>query len=336
MALWSPSSQISLRMLTRREVPIDGPFLSSRIGASVARRSGIDASAWRAVHAEADGLPSLVLDVLGDVVVVQLLSAGLEAYRREILEAIQSHLAPRGILARNDVAVRAYEELPQAVELLAGEVPETVEVREGRIRYVAAPWSGQKTGAFLDQRENRLLAGSLARGHVLDAFCYHGSFALHLAGGADRVEAIDASADALARAEANARLNGFGNLETVEANAFDALRERESAGMGYDVIVVDPPAFAKHRSSVDRALRGYKELNLRAMRLLTAGGNLLTFSCSYHVSEASFREMLVSAASDSGRAIRWVRALGQASDHPVILQIPETGYLKGALLEAAD
>jgi 23S rRNA (cytosine1962-C5)-methyltransferase len=176
----------------------------------------------------------------------------------------------------------------------------------------------------------------LARGQVLDAFCYHGSFSLHMAAQAERVLAVDSSSEALSRARENAALNGHENVETLEANAFDHLRQLESEGARFNVAVLDPPAFAKHRSSLGRAIRGYKEINLRGMRLLEPGGHLLTFSCSYHVGSSAFRDMLESAAADSGRVMRWVAPLGQAADHPVILQIPETGYLKGALLQAVD
>lgn len=335
-ALWSPTSEIALRMLTRDARPIDGAFWSERIGAAVARRRGIDATAWRAVHGEGDGLPSLIADVLDRYVVVQLLSAGLEAHREAVVAALLEHLDPAGILARNDVSVRRHEDLPETTELLHGEVPGAVEVREGPVRYHAAPWAGQKTGAFLDQRENRLLAGGLARGRALDAFSFHGSFALHLAGAADEVVAVDQSAEALERARENASLNGLGNIATIEANAFDFLREQESAGERYHVVVLDPPAFAKHRSSVGSALRGYNEINLRALRLLEPGGHLLTFSCSYHISESDFAGMLERAGGDAGRPVRWVRWLGQSADHPRLVQVPETGYLKGALLEAVE
>ncbi len=336
MALWSPASEISLRMLTRAEEAVDGAFWLRRIVAAAERRRGIDATAWRAVHAEADGLPSLVVDVLGPVAVVQLLSAGLEAYREEVVAALREALSPYGILARNDVAVREHEELTVGVELLWGEVPTEVEVREAGVRYLAAPWSGQKTGAFLDQRENRVLAGRIAHGRALDAFCYHGSFSLHMAGGASEVLALDSSAEALDRARANAGLNGLENIRTEEANAFDRLRALEADGESFDTIILDPPAFAKHRSTVRRALRGYKEINLRALRILAPGGQLMTFSCSYHIGAEAFREMLASAAADAGRPVRWVRGVGQASDHPVLLQVPETGYLKGAWLEAVE
>jgi len=229
-----------------------------------------------------------------------------------------------------------HENLPQDTELLHGEVPEELEVHEGDVRYVAAPWHGQKTGAFLDQRENRARAGELARGRTMDCFSFHGSFAMHLARKSNAVTAIDSSGEALARARVNAELNGVGNIDFVEANAFDYLKEQDEAGEEYDVVIVDPPAFAKRRDAVQKALRGYKEINLRAMRLLKPGGHLCSFSCSFHVSTAMFREMLESAAADAGRPMRWIEARGQAADHPEILQIPESIYLKGAILQAAS
>ena len=336
-ALWSPASQISLRMLTDDDQPIDDVFWRERIGAAVAYRKtlAIDANAYRVLHGEADGTPSLVVDQYDQYLVAQFLSAGLEAYRAEIVAALAELLEPAGILARNDPAVRVHENLPQATELLHGHVPEEVEVREGNIRYLAAPWHGQKTGAFLDQRDNRARAGQLAQGRALDCFSFHGSFALHLAQNSTAVTAVDSSADALARARSNARLNGADNISFVEANAFDYLREQEEAGETYDVVVVDPPAFAKRRDAVQKALRGYKEINLRAMRLLEPGGYLCTFSCSFHISMSLFREMLEEAAADAGRPLRWIEARGQAADHPEIVQIPESIYLKGAILQAA-
>jgi 23S rRNA (cytosine1962-C5)-methyltransferase len=336
MALWSPSSMISLRMLTRDERPIDGEFWRRRIAAAAAFREVLapEGTAYRMVHGEADGLPSLVVDRYGDVLVVEFLSAGLEAVRSEVVAALIEIASPAGILARNDAAVRRHEDLPLEVVLLHGMVPEEVEVREGPIRYLAAPWRGQKTGAFLDQRENRTRVGALARGRTLDCFAYHGSFALHLAAGAESVLAVDSSADALARAGENVERNGFTNVELREANVFDFLRAEAGAGTRYDLIVLDPPAFAKRRDALEGALRGYKEINLRAMRLLSPGGHLCTFSCSYHMSRAAFRGMLESAAADAGRPLRWVEERGQAADHPELLQIPETGYLKGAILQA--
>ncbi|MGH7476943.1 MAG: class I SAM-dependent rRNA methyltransferase [Longimicrobiales bacterium] len=335
-ALWSPASLISLRLLTPEARRPDDAFFVERLSRAAAYRQRLapDATAYREVHAEADGLPSLVVDRYGDYLVVQILSAGLEALREPLVEALDQVFSARGILVRNDVPVRRREQLPQATELLSGEVPDRLEVREGPVRFIADPWSGQKTGAFLDQRENRARAASLAHGRALDCFAYHGSFALHLALGAGEVIAVDSSARALERARENAALNGFANLRTREANVFDLLREEERAVEQYDVIVLDPPAFAKTRRTVARALRGYKEINLRALRLLAPGGHLLTFSCSYHVSDALFREMLQAAAADAGRPIRLIEWRGQAPDHPVLLQVPETGYLKGAVLQA--
>jgi len=336
-ALWSPYSQISLRMLTTEPQPIDAAFWTERIAAAVTYRDELkpDATAYRLVHGEADGLPSLIVDRYGDYLVVQFLSSGLEAFRNEILDALMTRMEPRGILARNDVGVRRRERLEQEVELLHGEVPEVVEVREGAMSWLAAPYTGQKTGAFLDQRENRARAGTLARGKALDCFSYHGSFAMHLAGNGAEVTAVDSSADALDRARENARINGLEDRITcVEANVFDLLRDLEGRGERFDVIVLDPPAFAKRRQNVEAAVRGYKEINLRAMRILAPGGHLLTFSCSYHVGRKTFRTMLENAATDAGRPMRWIEFRGQAGDHPEIVQIPESAYLKGAILQA--
>jgi 23S rRNA (cytosine1962-C5)-methyltransferase len=288
------------------------------------------------VHGEGDALPSLICDRYDRWIVVQLMSAGLEACRDDIVAAIDGVVRPLGILARNDVPLRKKEGLSLASELLRGDVPRTVEVAEHGVRYLAAPWDGQKTGAFLDQRENRALVGSLARGRALDCFSYHGSFALHLARNADRVIALDSSAAALERAKENFALNGLTNIEPLEANAFDYLKDRERARERFDTIVLDPPAFAKTRASLPAAIRGYKEINLRAMRLLSSGGLLFTASCSFHLTKPLFLDMLEAAAADAGRRIAFREFRGQPLDHPEVLTIPETGYIKGALLEAMD
>lgn len=337
IALHSPKSQIRLRLLSRDERPIDAAWWRERLAACLAARAGIDATAYRVVHGEGDGLPSLVVDRYDRWLVVQLLSAGVETARPEILAALTELLEPEGILLRNDVAVRDREGLPQEITLAAGSVPEQIEVREGRVRYLAAPWSGQKTGAFLDQRPNRLLAAELTRpgGTALDCFTYHGSFALHLAQRAARVTALDVSAEALARGAANAALNGLGNVEWLEGDVFEILRRFERERRRFDTVVVDPPAFAKTKSAVPQALRGYKEVNLRAMRLLTPGGTLLSASCSFHVRRPEFHAMLEAAAADSGRRLVLAHILGQGIDHPEVITIPETGYLKGAVLRAA-
>jgi len=264
------------------------------------------------------------------------MSAGLERFRAPIIEALRNQLAPEGILARNDVSLRTKEGLGTDVELLHGSVPDEIEVHEGNVRYLAAPWRGQKTGAFLDQRENRELVGRIARGRALDCFSYHGSFALHLAQRADHVTALDASAHALTRAEENFRRNGLTNGTFVEANAFEYLKAKERERERFDTIVLDPPAFAKTRPALEGALRGYKEINLRGMRLLSPGGLLFTASCSFHLSKPLFLEMLEQAAADSGRRIVLREIRGQPLDHPELLTVPETGYIKGALLEALD
>jgi 23S rRNA (cytosine1962-C5)-methyltransferase len=335
-ALLSPRSEIRLRLLERTERPVDAGWWRERLAAAIARREGIDATAFRLVHGEGDGLPSLIVDRYDRWVVAQLLSAGLETQREPVLGALEQLVRPLGVLLRHDVPVRRREGLADDVELVRGEVPRRIEVREGAVRYLAAPWDGQKTGAFLDQRANRLLAGALTRpgAQALDCFAYHGSFALHLAGRAARVLALDVSGEALGRAAANADLNGVGNIEWREADVFEALRALARGHERFDIIVLDPPAFAKSRATVPAALRGYREINLRAMRCLAPGGTLLTASCSFHVRLPEFLAMLTEAAGDSGRRIRLRRVLGQGEDHPELLTIPETGYLKGAVLEA--
>lgn len=336
-ALHSPRSEIRLRLLERTDRAVDAAWWRDRIRAADERRTGIDATAYRVVHGEGDGLPSLVVDRYDRWIVVQLLSAGLETMRAMIIDALVDRFKPEGILLRNDVPVRDREQLSTMSELVYGNVPPTIEVREGRIRYLAAPWDGQKTGAFLDQRANRLLAGELTRpgGRALDCFAYHGSFAMHLAARAGPVVALDASRDALERGAVNAQLNGFTNIEWREADAFEALRAFARGDERFDMIALDPPAFAKSRGAVPAALRGYHEVNLRAMRSLAPGGILLTASCSFHVRLPDFLAMLAAAAADSGRPIILRQVLGQSDDHPELLAVPETGYLKGAVLELA-
>ncbi|PYO97205.1 MAG: hypothetical protein DMD61_12705 [Gemmatimonadetes bacterium] len=336
-ALYSPKSEIRLRLLTREREAIDASWWAERIASSATRRADIPATAYRVVHAEGDGLPSLIVDRYGPYVVAQLLSAGLEQVRDDVLAGIDTALAPEGILLRNDSAVRRHEGLPLEVVAAKGSVPDTVPVEEHGVRYLAAPRAGQKTGAFLDQRENRVLVGQhTGAGRALDLFTYHGSFALHLARGAAEVLAVDSSADALARGRDNAALNGLTNIAWREANAFDLLRELERREETFDTVVLDPPAFAKSKQSVPRALAGYKEINLRAMRTLSPSGVLFTCSCSYHVSRTAFLEMLADAARDSGRRLQLLAVVGAGRDHPELINVPETGYLKGALLRAVD
>jgi 23S rRNA (cytosine1962-C5)-methyltransferase len=338
-ALWSPASEISLRLLDRDPgTVIDRDWWRRQLAQALERREVLreHTNAYRLVHGEGDGMPSLVCDRYDRWLVVQLMSAGLEAFRDDIVAELRALTGCEGILARNDAALRAKEGLARETVLLAGEVPDEIEVVEHGVRYLAAPWRGQKTGAFLDQRENRALVATIARGRALDCFSYHGSFALHLARHATHVRALDVSAHALERAAENARRNGYHNVETVVGDAFDYLRAEEQRGARYETIVLDPPAFAKTKQALPAALRGYKDINLRAMRVLAPGGLLFTASCSFHLTKSLFLEMLHAAAADSGRRLALRQLTGQPLDHPELLTVPETGYIKGALLEAMD
>ncbi|MGB7212930.1 MAG: class I SAM-dependent rRNA methyltransferase [Gemmatimonadales bacterium] len=335
-ALYSPRSEIRLRLIEATERPLDRAWWAARIGAAFVRRAGIDSTAYRVVHGEGDGLPSLIVDRYDRWVVAQLLSAGLETMRDDVIAAIVEVTGAEGVLLRNDAGVRRHEGLKEQVELVHGAVPDPIEVVEAGVRFLAAPWTGQKTGAFLDQRANRVIAKELLRtgGEALDCFSYHGSFALHLARRAARVTAIDSSGEALARGAENATLNGYQNIEWTEGDAFELLRGYERTRRRFDLVVVDPPAFAKSKAALPGALRGYHEINLRAMRILAPGGVLVTASCSFHLRRADFVEMIGAAAADSGRRLTLLRHLGQDIDHPEVVTIPETGYLKGVALRA--
>ena len=337
-ALFSDQSQITLRMLTRGRAVADQSLWRARLDAAVSfrERLELDATAYRLVNGEADLLPSLVVDRYGDYLVVQALSQGTNRRLPEIVELLVERVRPAGILARNDPKVRLLEGLDREVRLLHGEVPESIPVREGPVKYDVNVWTGQKTGLFLDQRENREAAARYARGRLLDCFSYHGGFALRLAGQCDEVVAMDVSADAVVRIAANAASNGVTNLEAVEANVFDELRRLLDAGDHFDTIVLDPPAFAKSKAAVPSAMAGYKEINLRALGLLTPGGTLVTCSCSYNVSEAMFEAMLLAAAADAGVSVSIVEKRMQGRDHPVLLGVPETYYLKCFILRRVD
>ncbi len=336
-ALWSPASEIRARWLAPAGVTVDAAWWTAMVRAALARRAGISDTAYRVVHAEGDGLPSLIVDRYGAVAVAQFLSAGLDAVKDDVIAAIREVLAPAGLLLRNDAPVRERERLARETTVAFGEVPERVEYVAGGLRFLAALRTGQKTGAFLDQRENHALMRRHARGRCLDVFAYHGAFALHLAaGGATEVVAVESSAEALGVLAENAALNGIGTVRGVEANAFDWLKPEAAGTSRYDVIVLDPPAFAKDKQALPRAIAGYKELNLRAMKLLVPGGHLFTASCSHHVHRGDFFAMLADAAADSGRRLALVEIRGAASDHPELITVPETGYLKAALLRAVD
>ena len=293
---------------------------------------GIDATAYRLVHGEADGLPSLIVDRYADWVVLQSLSQATDRHLPAIVEALVELLAPKGILARNDPKVRTLEGLEQTVEVLYGEVPEFIEVREGPVTYQVDPRHGQKTGLFLDQRENREAAARYARGRLLDCFSYNGGFALYLANKCESVLALDASADAVGRITANAARNNLPHVTAREGNVFDELRYFERDGERFDTIVLDPPAFAKNKASVEKALSGYKDINLRALRLLTPGGVLVTCSCSYNVDEPLFLQVLAEAAADARAHVTILEKRMQGRDHPVLLTVPETFYLKCVIL----
>jgi 23S rRNA (cytosine1962-C5)-methyltransferase len=335
-AFYSHPSRVSLRFITLEDVPIDRAFWEARLERALAYRREVvrDTDAMRLVAGEADGFPGLIVDRYGDFLVVQSLSSGIDRMFDEIVSLLMDRISPRGIVARNDLHVRSLEGLPRNVAVVAGEHPGELELSEGNVRYFADLLHGQKTGAFLDQRENRMAAGRYARGRCLDAFSYHGSFALHMAAAATEVTAVEISREPLERAERNAMLNGVSNMVLVEANAFDFLRSMDSSGERFDTIVLDPPAFARSRQDVAGALRGYKEINLRAMKILAPGGRLITSSCSYHVSEPQFLELLSEAAADVRRSVRIVEKRMQSRDHPVLLTMPETHYLKCVILQA--
>ena len=337
-ALFSDRSQIPLRMLTRGDIAPDVALLRTRLQHALHFRTSLnlDATAFRIVHAEADLLPSLVVDKYGDYLVVQALSQGMDRLLPSIVSMLVELTSPAGILARNDPKVRLLEGLEQTVETLYGNVPESVLVREGPVDYSVDLRKGQKTGLFLDQRENREAAARYARGKLLDCFSYHGGFALRLAPQCERVEAIDISADGVARIRANAERNHVSQIEAREANAFDELRRLERAGARYETIVLDPPAFAKNKASIPNALAGYKEINLRAMRLLLPGGNLVTCSCSYNVNEEMFAAVLHEAAADSHTPMAIVEKRMQGRDHPVLIGVPETHYLKCFILRRVE
>jgi 23S rRNA (cytosine1962-C5)-methyltransferase len=337
-ALFSDQSQIAIRMLTRGEAEADLPLLHARLDAAIAVRAALqlDATAYRMVHAEADLLPSLVVDRYADYLVVQTLSQGMDRLLPELTAMLVEIAAPAGILARNDPKVRALEGLQQIVEVLHGSVPESIAAREGPVEYEVDLRKGQKTGLFLDQRENREAAARYARGRLLDCFSYNGGFALRLAHQCPEAEAVDISADAVSRIRANAQRNGVPHLQAREANVFDELRRLERAGARYDTIVLDPPAFAKNKAAIPNALAGYKEINLRAMRLLSPGGHLITCSCSYNVNEEMFGAVLQEASADSHTPVAIVEKRMQGRDHPVLVGVPETYYLKCFILRRVE
>ena len=332
-ALYSDQSQIAIRMLTSGERPADDALITARIDAAIAFRESlhIDSTAYRLVHGEADLLPSLIVDRYGDYLVVQALSQGTDRLLPVVVRALNDRLAPKGILARNDPRARVLDGLPQTVEVLSGEVPDLVSVRELGIELDVDLRHGQKTGLFLDQRENREAAASYAKGRVLDCFSYNGGFALRLASVARETIAFDISEDAIARVGANAERNGL-KVDARIGNVFDELRGLDRLKERFDTIVLDPPAFAKTKGAVEKAISGYKEINLRALKLLNPGGFLVTCSCSYNISEGTFAQILHEAALDAETHVTVVEKRMQGRDHPVLLGVPETYYLKCFIL----
>ncbi len=335
IAHYSSSSQICLRLLGTRVEEVDAQFYERRLAAALEYRQSIvsDTDSYRLVHAEADLLPALIVDRYGDHLAVQTLDQGMDRAKDWIVAGLVNLLSPKGIVLRNDAAVRRKEDLPLETALAHGEIPPAVPVRINGLQFHADLLEGQKTGIFLDQRENYVAAARYALGKALDCFTSTGGFALHLATKCESVEAVDSSAEALATAELNRQANGIGNVEFREANVFDLLAGYSSARREFSIVILDPPAFAKTRGTLEGAARGYKEINLRALRLLAPGGVLVTCSCSHHMSEAMLLEIVAAASLDAGRKLRVLERRTQSQDHPILLTVPETHYLKCLILQ---
>ena len=334
-ALYNPASQIALRILTTHDEPIDADFFARRVRTAWEYRQRFcDANSCRAIYAEADFLPGLVVDKFGGVLVMQVLSLGMELWKRELTDILVEVIRPEGIYERNDVPVRRLEGMQETTGLLYGDVPDRVPMVENGIVYAVDVKHGQKTGFFLDQKENRAAIAPLCPGaRVIDMFCHNGSFALNAAKyGAREVTGVDISEEALAVARDNARVNGL-DVNFEAHNCFDLLRALSDQGEKYDLVILDPPAFTKTRQMTERALRGYKEINLRGMKLVPDGGFLVSCSCSQHVDDAAFTAMLNEAARDAKKKLRMVEFRTQAKDHPILPASPETKYLKCAILQ---
>ena len=331
MAAYNPASQIALRVLSHRDEPIDEAFIRGRVHRAVEyRRRFADLKSCRLIFAESDGLPAVIVDSFGDVLVMQCLCLGMERWKDAICGALMDELHPQGIYERSDVPVRELEGLSQVTGVLRGTVPDRVQMEENGVRFWVDVKNGQKTGFFLDQKENRAAIAPFVHGaRVLDCFTHPGSFALHAAKyGAAEVTGVDISEFACECARENAALNGFHNVSFVAANAFDYLKEQCSAGEQYDVVILDPPAFTKTRAAVEAAARGYKEINLRGMKLLKDGGYLITCSCSQHMLPGQFKDVVLSAARDAHVSLFQVEYRTQGRDHPILPAAPETQYLK--------
>jgi 23S rRNA (cytosine1962-C5)-methyltransferase len=337
-AFFSDRSEIALRLLTRSDEPIDRKWWLQRIRSAAQRREKISANtnAYRLLYSEGDLVPSLIIDRYDDVLVLQTLSQGADAIKSLIAELLVEEFTPRAIVERNDVRVRALEGLPMLTGTIYGNTPDELVIEQHGVHFVVAPFGGQKTGSFLDQRENRLAARNVAYGRGLDCFTFTGAFALYLKDVCDSVLGIDISAEAIAGARRNAELNNASHVGFREANVFDALREFEESGERFETIILDPPAFAKNRASIHSAARGYKEINLRAMKLLNPGGILVTCTCSYHISEKMFLDIIAESTNDARRRFQLLEKRMQSSDHPVLVGVPETHYLKCVIARVID
>jgi len=332
----STASTIALRMLPYETQQTDQGFFRRLIKRAQAYRDIVvsDTDAYRLVHAEADLLPGLIIDRYGDFFSIQTLTQGMDVAKHAVVAALEELYSPRGVYERNDTNSRKYEGLEESTGVLAGEDPDALEITMNGVKFLLDLPGGQKTGFFLDQRENYRAAANYARGAALDAFCYQGGFALHLAGKCESVEAVDSSEAALAAVRSNARRNGFENLQTKQAKVFDLLSDYERGKKTFQTVVLDPPAFAKSRKHVEAAARAYKEINLKGLKLLDRDGFLITSSCSHHFSEADLLSVVAEAALDAGKRLRVVERRSQARDHPISLTIPETHYLKCLILQS--
>jgi len=333
-AMFSPLSQIRLRLLRRGAEPPTAEWLRERLGEAIGRRvTALTAGgACRLVYGEADLLPSIIVDRYDDYLVLQTLSHGAEALKPVLVDALCGLLTPKGILERNDLKARLLEGLPESHGVLWGEAPGPIRIEEAGVAFEVDVAGGQKTGFFLDQSENRVAARRYARGCALDCFTNTGAFALHFARSCESVLGVDISAQSLELARRNAWLNQASNVDFQEANVFDFLREMDRAGRRFDLVCLDPPAFAKSRASVSGARHGYKEINLRAFKLLRPEGILISSSCSYHLTEWDFFSLIAEAARDAHRQVQVIERRSQASDHPVLASMPETHYLKCFIL----
>jgi 23S rRNA (cytosine1962-C5)-methyltransferase len=334
-AHYSSSSQITLRLLSSQVEPINRAFFTKRLSAAIDLRRRLvgNSDAYRLVYSEGDQLPGLIVDRYGEYLSVQTLNQGMDRAQTEILASLEELLSPKGIIVRNDVAVRTREELPIETKIVSGDVPSRVDIGMNGLRWHADLVHGHKTGVYLDQRENYVAAAKYARGSALDCFTSTGGFALHLAGVCEQVEAIDSSEHAIESAKGNSALNGVTNVTFRESDVFDVLTGYAGARRKFDTVVLDPPAFTKSRQQIEGAARGYKEINQRALRLLQPGGVLVTCSCSHHFSEAMLLEILAEASLDTGRVLRVLERRAQAQDHPILLTVPETHYLKCLIVE---